>query len=53
MKYLQRKNKKLVNEFHTCEFIKNTDLDGKVKNIPTKAELKAEKNKISELETFC
>ena len=45
------KNKELVNKTEIYKFINNSDLDKKYKTLATKAELKAEQDKIVKLET--
>ena len=44
------KDKKLVNECHIFGFINDSDLDEKIKTLATKAELKAEQDKIATLQ---
>ena len=46
------KNKNLVDKSATAGFINNADLDKKVTTLATKAELKAEQNKILKLQVF-
>ena len=49
---MQRSQKKLVNESDTSGFISNSDLDNKIKVLATKAELKAEQDKIAKLQPY-
>ena len=46
------KNKNLVDKSAIAGFINNADLDKKVTTLATKAELKAEQNKILKLQVF-
>ena len=46
------KKKKIVNESHISRFINNTDLDERIKKTATTAELKAEQDKITKLQTY-
>ena len=46
------KNKELVDKSDIAEFINNSDLDKKVATLATKAELKAEQDKIKKLQAF-
>ena len=43
---------KIVNESHISRFINNTDLDERITKIATTAELKAEQDKITKLQTY-
>ena len=54
MIYLIRrwKKRKIVNESHISRFINNTDLDERITKIATTAELKAEQDKITKLQTY-
>ena len=46
------KEKKLVNESYITRFINSSDLDQKITTLKTKAELKAEQDKIVKLQAF-
>ena len=46
------KEKKLVNESYITGFINSSDLDQKITTLKTKAELKAEQDKIVKLQAF-
>ena len=46
------KEKKLVNESYITGFINSSDLDQKITTLKTKAELKAERDKIVKLQAF-
>ena len=46
------KEKKLVNESYITGFINSFDLDQKITTLKTKAELKAEQDKIVKLQAF-
>ena len=51
MTYLiQRKKKKLVNKSNVSDLVKNSDLNTKLATLGTKAELKAEQDKIVKLQ---
>ena len=46
------KNKELVNKSDLSKFANNIDLDEKIKTLVTKAELKAEQDKIKKMKTY-
>ena len=46
------KNEELVNKFDISEYIDNSELEEKIKTLVTKAELKADQDKIVKLQTY-